>query len=1145
MGSYLEYLEKYLLINLWHSFDHCNFKNKIDKIIEVTEDSFFYELFSILKEFHENLSTLRYDIEYLPDNIHKNNETKKTIDNNKIKKLIDEKHDDIIKKINGLAKKIQFFEQASADEYCPEAVETSFILEFYETIEEKLTELIDSVQKKESLYDIKRKLKKSANKNKSNSNNDKLLLEFYNKFIDGQITDKEKKEWTKSLKYLTKKQKRYQGEDRLQYWKGEACRKRIDFKKTIENLIIGKASDKDIEKNLIQFICFILSKYHMILHKYYTYDYKFIYQYFETDYEQQEKEIRRAQKIFTFARLITKYFHSIFDRPNIHDKNDKRISTCLNLLTYLRRGFAYLLLDNPEKAFNDFTKVEKCTKNLREGASQVKDNISMLYGHLMLPYTYSLKGELYRRNFSFYNAHQYFCNSITKLEDLKNSQNENLKNSNNEDLKNSQNENIKEILDNSITLIRIKINKGKTFLELGEFKKSLKWFLKALLDYVNITKIDNDLGNKIFKAIEYLEETKLDTHITKNELYSKIELIISDLQEKNEEKSEYPLLFSDICTRIAIVLTLLKLPNYNKKNKKERHDLALKWLELAHKCLHKKKKKYYNALTILNCLIISEKLKGESPNFCGEITQLLEDGDYELIHFGGLRDIIYRILAINTLKSIKPNEGNTKNIQDWKKDIARRLLQSLLIYTEDFSIKNAELYRYLMKERKITSNENERSIYIYGLQRWSSINPALVRPSAFKIKGGGMLIIYKGKGIVIDPGINFIENLYSEGFSIADIDYVIATHDHIDHIADLDTLMSLYYRRHKIEGSSSENDKNPLTLILNPSVSARYSFLINQNPELFRKIELSSEDDWRTIFEDFQIKAITVDHFDLSAPKYSNTLGLILSFGKKFKIGITSDTFYKEEIIEKFTREGLNIFIVHINSVPFRELKAACDISIDEEICEYLKSIKKNEQFKPLLKEILYSLGYDYDDFDPDKENKLTAQEEWNQLFNGEKPVLGQHLLLYGTLKTFEKFIKAPPDSGNKLFLISEISEEMGNYRSKVARYLNDHFENEKSKSVKCLTLDIGMCIRIKDVFKPEIEIRCSECRLSNDHDEDDIFHPVSEIKEVCIKQEEEGLFYFCPYHDPEGPYKKIEEYEFAERLERYQPFRHIDIRIT
>jgi hypothetical protein len=32
-----------------------------------------------------------------------------------------------------------------------------------------------------------------------------------------------------------------------------------------------------------------------------------------------------------------------------------------------------------------------------------------------------------------------------------------------------------------------------------------------------------------------------------------------------------------------------------------------------------------------------------------------------------------------------------------------------------------------------------------------------------------------------------------------------------------------------------------------------------------------------------------------------------------------------------------------------------------------------------------------------------------------------------------------------------------------------------------------------------------------------DIFIPPSYIKEVCIRREDEGIFYFCPRHDPES----------------------------
>ena len=95
-------------------------------------------------------------------------------------------------------------------------------------------------------------------------------------------------------------------------------------------------------------------------------------------------------------------------------------------------------------------------------------------------------------------------------------------------------------------------------------------------------------------------------------------------------------------------------------------------------------------------------------------------------------------------------------------------------------------------------------------RRYSSFFPFLPRPSAFRVRGGGYFVRvvdndlparakglvpnWRDKrtfGIVIDPGPDYLDNLYRCGYGLADIDMVIVSHDHADHVAELDALLSL------------------------------------------------------------------------------------------------------------------------------------------------------------------------------------------------------------------------------------------------------------------------------------------------------------------------------------------------------------------
>lgn len=59
------------------------------------------------------------------------------------------------------------------------------------------------------------------------------------------------------------------------------------------------------------------------------------------------------------------------------------------------------------------------------------------------------------------------------------------------------------------------------------------------------------------------------------------------------------------------------------------------------------------------------------------------------------------------------------------------------------------------------------------------------------IKGGGIFLKWKGYGIVIDPGISFMENMHLSGLNINDINAIFITHNHIDHNGDLVTIDDL------------------------------------------------------------------------------------------------------------------------------------------------------------------------------------------------------------------------------------------------------------------------------------------------------------------------------------------------------------------
>lgn len=84
------------------------------------------------------------------------------------------------------------------------------------------------------------------------------------------------------------------------------------------------------------------------------------------------------------------------------------------------------------------------------------------------------------------------------------------------------------------------------------------------------------------------------------------------------------------------------------------------------------------------------------------------------------------------------------------------------------------------------------AVRFIGLQRWNSASPAQGRSV-----GGGYLIYHNDPsgavdlGIAVDPGFDFVRNLFHMGFSLADIDIVLISHAHIDHCRDFESMVML------------------------------------------------------------------------------------------------------------------------------------------------------------------------------------------------------------------------------------------------------------------------------------------------------------------------------------------------------------------
>lgn len=468
--------------------------------------------------------------------------------------------------------------------------------------------------------------------------------------------------------------------------------------------------------------------------------------------------------------------------------------------------------------------------------------------------------------------------------------------------------------------------------------------------------------------------------------------------------------------------------------------------------------------------------------------------------------------------------------------LSTSLMFDFLAHTDNINVKLSQVYRYLMVGREARRRWHEPSIEFVGLRRHSSFFPFLPRPSAFRVLGGGYFTrIHGGRkkdpfGIAIDPGGDYIENLYRCGFSLADIDMIIVIHDHADHMASLDPLLSLLGYRMKLGDKRFRLDRR-LVILGNRSVVERYEFLIQRSPVVVEQIQ-----QWRQLRERNDLSLPVDLEIDVVQGMHKDTRGgcsvgvrLSLSNGGP-SVGITGDTgsfvgeqgaIRAEADCGSWTKHWASVLsadlvVAHVSSVPRTQLRQIAGIPVK---ARWLKQV--------------------WDDL-PDEVRSQTQFAFWSQSHDqtarlwGEPPKSfmpsSQHLYLAGIVAMAEEFKRLRLDK-ERLFVVFELREELGTFRRKIAEGLTAHILGSEQPRRSALTADIGLNVLVDS---HGAKVQCFTCAIDNDLTEAERYHDPHDIREVCVKGKDEGMFYNCPIHDP----SRLTDETFVEQMERYDIFR-------
>jgi Metallo-beta-lactamase superfamily len=967
-----------------------------------------------------------------------------------------------------------------------------------------------------------------------------------------------------------------------------------------------------------------------------------------------EDELRRSIALDTFAFCAGRTAPWLFARSdaerttivrdvataweNVVPLRSMWIATQISLLALHRRAYARALQEQPASpAYDDYHKLQYLIRDAQrriEGAPlQVEGARGFLAG--LNAEAHHHIGELYRSEHAHKPALEHFEAASHRLGLLR-----------------DEDPTFDKVLRNSRWHVELQISRGKACYEMGRHKEALCWHLKAWLSFLELLSSETETGTNtqdIVEAIDWLESVKFEPELRKSEISEWVGPVVEQL-DRISPVGRLGALAAEILLRLGHLLFVLNIGGKEgTAEERVRSTLAFGCLAKAAEC------DPYSTLIGTDLLKMRFRFNrfddrelrhdgdrpddGESQVGDHLTSQTLKPIAGHWPRGGSDYERLARAAEYLMLKSRKGRftaEVDEDDPEQVDGLVARDLLLDLFMSTDSINVRKSQIHRFLM-EGKIDGelpcgdlperpeDDDPAAIEFVCMRRYSSPFPLLPRPSAFRALGGGYFVRLHDPewqrktgadgpyGVVVDPGVDFVENLYRTGYSLGDVDMVVLTHDHVDHLGALDPLLSLLHVRSQIlknelrkDDAAGKAEKPPakkVVVLTSSSVAMRYSGVK----------KLSAEDAKNFAFHCFeqhseagQGEPIPLPE-ELRFPAGFELLSMISTAGgepkeredekdghrdlsnqpshgvclrrkdePKMAVAICSDTpppppedeWERREEWERTWAPALDagILVVHLGSVPLTELRRMDDFEEGQGLPRKRKEKLKKEEKK------LRRLQKALQDADPE----LSGQIEYAQWLRSHMPpdeekepiapVVGrvsqkwlpppEHNYLVGLLRWARRYREPWAREGAEalgprrqgLFVIGELSEELGTMRGKVATRLNHRIfgadgewearEKEPDRDLHpyALTADIGLhaCVLPGGEGElPRVQVLCTTCNLDTDRTPNERYHPCHDVYEVCVKGENEGIFYNCLEHDP----ARQDEPAFLEQLERFDIF--------
>lgn len=236
-------------------------------------------------------------------------------------------------------------------------------------------------------------------------------------------------------------------------------------------------------------------------------------------------------------------------------------------------------------------------------------------------------------------------------------------------------------------------------------------------------------------------------------------------------------------------------------------------------------------------------------------------------------------------------------------------------------------------EKYISKPDSDRDNTLSILRGWSSA-VTLLEGSERRWRGGGYFLKWRGYGIVLDPGFDFLRNFHDASYHGREIHAVLVSHNHPDHNSDLKDIDDLRYELFKRLTTGGGSGCQPYVLLWDQDTDGATTFGYEKPQHQHEPVVMPSGFPQPINLPDHAARVpVRVTPFKVNhGNDVPHAMGMVLELLDKegepvVRIGYTGDTAYFEDLHRHLGK--CDILIAHISQPSIDELNDASKLKDD------------------------------------------------------------------------------------------------------------------------------------------------------------------------------------------------------------------------